>query len=68
MRSDNLKKHVKIHEKADIDSQPLLITEQKRRRSTDNLLTTDIGDFSVNQKTLVVNQRIQRFKPYLMKL
>ena len=36
MRSDNLKKHVKIHEKADIDSQPLVITEQKRQRSIDN--------------------------------
>ena len=49
MRSDNLKKHVKIHEKSVIDSQPLIIMGQKRQCSTDNLPTTDKGDFNIGK-------------------
>ena len=69
MWSENLKKHVKIHEKAVMDSQPLVITGQKRQ----HLLTFYLQLIketltSVNQKTLVVSRRIQRFKPYLIKL
>ena len=47
MRSDNLKKHVKIHKKAVLDSQPLVITGQKRQHYIDNVPTTDKGDFNI---------------------
>ena len=54
MRSDNLKNHVKINERA-VDIQPVGISGPKRQRSTDNLSTTDRGCFDVG-KPETVNQ------------
>ena len=44
MRSDNLKNHVKIHERA-VNTQPVGITGQKRQHFTDNVPTTDREGF-----------------------
>ena len=49
MRSDNLKTHVKIHEKAVMDFQPLVITGQMRQHSTEVLPTTDKRDFNIGK-------------------
>ena len=56
MRSDNLKKHVKIHEKAVMDSQPLVITGQKRQHSTEVLPTTDKRNFNIDKPENVSSQ------------
>ena len=55
MRCD-LNNHVKIHEKAVIDPQPLVITVQERQHSTDNVPTTDKGGFNIGKQENVSSQ------------